>query len=303
MPENSGRVEAWRVGPEEPLADQLVDLGLGRCGAEVAERRRGRRAAVPHCVGRVAEDHVVGDLLDVGGRREAARLVEHRGERLQGAELGRRHAADRGILQDGQHPVVGQRVVGGQLLGDRGGDPEFPEQRDNIRRAGRSRGLLRGRKGRRPLGAVIGLDADRLAAGARAGDILKLGELGGGQSVPRAVRELDPIEDEIAAVGAAVVDRIFGDRTVRAVRDRRDEGRAGDRLTFRKCLGAKGQFDRHRSTVSSVGGVDNTRDRPIRSISWRRKRTPAGRTRDRIARGAPYGAFIEKKLAPLLKII
>ena len=156
-------------------------------------------------VGRIAEDHVVGDLLDVGRRREAARLVEHRGERLQGAELGRGHAADRGVLQDRQHPVIAQRIVGGELLGDAGGDAELPQQRDDARRAGRRRRLFRGRIGGRPLGAVVGLDADRFAAGAGAGDILKLGELRGGQSVPRAIRELDAVEDEIAAVGAAVV--------------------------------------------------------------------------------------------------
>ena len=67
------------VGAEEPLVDQIVELGGGTADGQVAQR-----LALVRGVGRVAVDHVAGQHLHVAGDVQRRGLVE---DLLQVAEF------------------------------------------------------------------------------------------------------------------------------------------------------------------------------------------------------------------------
>jgi hypothetical protein len=136
-------VHRGQIGSEEPLANQFIDLRHGRRRRQIAKRRRRAGAAMPIGVGRIAVDHIVEYLLVIGGRRIAAALavVEIGAERLQALQLDRIHAAGRGVLQDRQQIIVGERAAGGHAGGFRF-NRVVARQYDIL--AGRHRGELGG---------------------------------------------------------------------------------------------------------------------------------------------------------------
>ncbi len=167
----AGQAQARQVRSLEPHADQLVGLGLRRRRRQVAERGRRRRPAVPFRVGRIAEDDVVRDLLHVGRHGDAARLVQLGGESLQRAELRGRHAANGGVLQDGQHRRVAERSsrkVRRDVGRDGGVRPSGRRRRAGGQAAGRGRhsGEAREKAARRGGGRRRCRLGDRRRAGA-----------------------------------------------------------------------------------------------------------------------------------------